>query len=75
MNKTTQEIRKLRAAMYERIATDIKRTPMTYLEIAKKHEVSTGMVYLVARLYNCRRTFAVEQAEDDRQGRVSAKHA
>ena len=62
MNKTTEEIRKIRAALYERIAADIKGTPMTYAQIAKKHEVSTAMVYLVARTHNCRRTFAGREA-------------
>jgi hypothetical protein len=64
MNKTTEEIRRIRAALYERIAADIKGTPLTYAEIARQHEVSTAMVYLVARTHNCRRTFANRGAED-----------
>jgi transposase-like protein len=63
VNKTLEDIRKMRAALYERIAADIKGTSMTYAEIARKHEVSTAMVYLVARTHNCRRTFAGKGAE------------
>ena len=63
MNKTTEEIRRMRAALYERIAADIKGTTMTYAEIARKHEVSAAMVYLVARTHDCRRTFAGKEAE------------
>ena len=61
MNKTTEEIRRIRAALYERIAADVRQTRLTYREIAAKHEVSTGTVYLVARTHNCRRTFAGER--------------
>ena len=64
MNKATEEIRRIRAALYEQIATDIKGTPMTYAAIAKKHQVSTAMVYLVARTHNCRRTFANREVGD-----------
>lgn len=64
MNKATEEIRKIRAALYEQIAADIKGTRLTYAEIAKKHQVSAGMVYLVARTHNCRRTFANREGGD-----------
>jgi len=52
VNNTNEEIRKIREALYGRIAADIRGTNMTYAEIARKHEISPSTVYLVARIWN-----------------------
>lgn len=57
MNETTEQIRKIREELYDRIEADIRGTGLTYARLAKKHGVSPGTVYQVARCRSCRRTY------------------